>query len=202
MFLDRILKPGPGRRAGERLYAATVAQARQPALYAAMGAPDTPDGRFEVYTLHVLLVVERLRALGRDANPVSQALFDAYLGGLDHGLRELAVGDLSVAKTMRKLGEAFYGRGRALDDALGKLPERAELEALLGRTILAARPDADPARLASYVLEQRAALAQTPAERLLAGEADWRATGPGLAWERPLSLSSDPPERGEAAEGS
>jgi len=178
MFLDRFLKPGTGRRAGQRLYAATVAQARQPALYEAMGAPDTPDGRFEIYTLHVLLLIERLRAEGRSASPVSQALFDAYLGGLDHGLRELAVGDLSVGKTMRKLGEAFYGRGKALDMAIGRLPDRGELEALLARTVLSGRAEADPAPLMRYVLAQRQALAATPAERLLAGEADWGGAEP------------------------
>jgi cytochrome b pre-mRNA-processing protein 3 len=174
-FLDRILKPGPSRRAGERLYAATVAQARLPALYEQLGASDTPDGRFEVYTLHVLILIERLRAVGRDASAVSQALFDAYLSGLDNGLRELAVGDLSVAKTMRRLGEAFYGRGKALDDAFGKLPDRSELEALLTRTALAGAAEADAGPLANYVLAQREALAATPVERLLAGEADWRA---------------------------
>jgi cytochrome b pre-mRNA-processing protein 3 len=177
MFLDRILKPGPARRAGERLYAATVAQARQPALYETLGASDTPDGRFEVYTLHVLLVIERLRDVV-GGKTVSQALFDAYLGGLDNGLRELAVGDLSVAKTMRRLGEAFYGRGKALDDALAKLPHQGELEALLRRTVLAGRVDADSAPLASYVLAQRSALAETSAERLLTGEADWDAPEP------------------------
>ena len=180
-FLDRILKPGLGRRAGEQLYAATVLQARQPALYEQLGASDTPDGRFEVYTLHVLLLIERLRAVGRDASAVSQALFDAYLSGLDNGLRELAVGDLSVAKTMRKLGEAFYGRGKALDEALGKLPDRRELEALLARTALAGAAEADAGPLASYVLAQREALAATPVERLLAGEADWRQPEPTTA---------------------
>src|SRR5579871_2771588 len=100
MFLQRLLKPGPARTVGEALYASTVAQARSPALYAVLGAPDTPDGRFELYTLHVLLVLARLREIGRDAAAISQALFDAYLGGLDNGLRELAVGDLSVSKTM------------------------------------------------------------------------------------------------------
>ena len=60
MFLRSLLKPGQARAAGERLYAATVGAARAPRLYAELGAPDTPDGRFEVYTLHVLLVLERL----------------------------------------------------------------------------------------------------------------------------------------------
>ena len=136
MFLQRLLRPGAARTDGARLYAATVAQARTPALYAELGAPDTPDGRFEVYTLHVLMVLARLKGEGPRAAQASQALFDAYLGGLDHGLRELAVGDLSVGKTMRKLGEAFYGRGKALTMALAALPDRSELEGLLQRTVL------------------------------------------------------------------
>lgn len=174
MFLQRLLRPGPARAAGERLYAATVAQARAPALYAQLGAPDTPDGRFEVYTLHVLLVLARLKGEGPPAAAASQALFDAYLSGLDHGLRELAVGDLSVGKTMRKLGEAFYGRGQALTTALAAAPDRAELEALLRRTVLGGG-EGDTGPLADYVLRAQTALAATPVERLLAGEIDWPA---------------------------
>ena len=44
MFLQRLLKPGPARTVGGTLYAASVAQARMPALYAVLGAPDTPNG--------------------------------------------------------------------------------------------------------------------------------------------------------------
>ncbi|HEY3797065.1 MAG TPA: ubiquinol-cytochrome C chaperone family protein [Caulobacteraceae bacterium] len=175
MFLQRFLKFGPARAVGERLYAAIVAQARSPAIYADMGAPDTPDGRFEVYTLHVLLALERLRGQSPAASAVAQALFDAYLGGLDHGLREMAVGDLSVGKTMRKLGEAFYGRGKALDAALAELPDRTALEALIARTIFGGDDAADPAPLTDYFLAAHAALAETPVEALTAGEIAWRA---------------------------
>jgi cytochrome b pre-mRNA-processing protein 3 len=173
MFLQRLLKPGSTKTIGDRLYAATVAQARAPAIYAALGAPDTADGRFEVYTLHVLLVLERLRVDGAAASNVAQAYFDAYLSGLDNGLRELAVGDLSVGKTMRKLGEAFYGRGKALDAALAELPDRTALEALVGRTVFSGAEPADCAPLADYVIRLRAALAATPADALLEGEIGW-----------------------------
>jgi cytochrome b pre-mRNA-processing protein 3 len=175
MLLRRWLKPGQARQAAGRLYAATVAAARAPELYVALGAPDTPDGRFEVYTLHVLLMLERLRSEGPKADALAQALFDAYLSGLDHGLRELAVGDLSVGKTMRKLGEAFYGRGKALDAAFAALPDRAPLEALIGRTVFGGAADADPAPLATRLLAARAALAGADAEALLAGEPPWGA---------------------------
>jgi cytochrome b pre-mRNA-processing protein 3 len=175
MFLQRWLRPGPARTAGARLYAAVVAQARAPALYAELGAPDTPDGRFEVYTLHVLLVLARLKGEGPRAAHASQALFDAYISGLDHGLRELAVGDLSVGKTMRKLGEAFYGRGQALEGALASLPDRGALQGLVRRTVLGGEAGADPVPLADYVARVRTALAATPIERLLEGEIDWAA---------------------------
>jgi cytochrome b pre-mRNA-processing protein 3 len=169
MLLQGFFKAGPSRRAGERLYAQLVARARAPGLYAALGVPDTPDGRFEIYTLHVVLALERLEAGGPAAGAVAQALFDAYLSGLDHGLRELAVGDLSVGKTMRRLGEAFYGRRRAYAQALAKAPDRNDLESLIGRTVFSAS-GADPARLADYVLSLRCALAETSLEALLAGD--------------------------------
>ena len=177
MLLAKWLKPGPAKAAGQRLYAATVAAARRPAIYQSLGASDTPDGRFETYTLHVLLVLERLRAEGGAGRAVAQALFDAYLSGLDNGLRELAVGDLSVAKTMRKLGEAFYGRGRALDAALAELPDRTPLEALVRRTTLGGAADRDPAPMASYVLAAREHLAALPSDRVKGGEATWPQLG-------------------------
>ncbi|MEJ0064218.1 MAG: ubiquinol-cytochrome C chaperone family protein [Caulobacteraceae bacterium] len=172
MFLQRLIRPGPARTVGETLYASTVAQARSPALYQRLGAPDTPNGRFEVYTLHVLLVLERLRAIGTQAAPTSQAYFDAYLSGLDNGLRELAVGDLSVGKTMRKLGEAFYGRGKALDGTIAVLPDREPLDALLARTVFGGTEGVDAAPLGDYLLAAREALADAP---LLAGEIPWPA---------------------------
>lgn len=170
MFLQRLIRPGRARAAAQRLYAATVAAARDPALYRDLGAPDTPDGRFEVYTLFVLLVLERLRAEGAAAGALAQAFFDAYLSGLDHALRELAVGDLTVPKHMRKLGEAFYGRGKALDEALAALPDRGPLEALVGRTVFSGAAEADPGPFAGRILEVRASLAATPGAILLGGE--------------------------------
>ena len=177
MILERLRRSGPVKAAAQRLYAAVVAQARAPALYVHLGAPDTPDGRFELYTLHVLLVLERLKGEGAAAAAVSQALFDHYISGLDHGLRELAVGDLSVGKTMRKLGEAFYGRARALEGAVKALPERAELEGFLARTAFNGAPRADAGPLADYLIAAHADLAAQSLESLLEGEPAWRTPG-------------------------
>jgi len=175
MLLDRLFRPRPAQAMGRALYAQVVEQARTPALYEALGCPDTIEGRFELYTLHLMLLLERLREGGEAAGPISQALFDTYLKGLDDALREMGVGDLSVGKKMRRLGEAFYGRGKSYDAALAALPDLEPLTALLGRTVYEGVEPAHAPDLAAYVLRRRQALAAQPVEALLAGEAAWDA---------------------------
>lgn len=172
-MLNRLFKPRPAQVAGRALYAQTVAQARTPALYAEMGVPDTTTARFEIYSLHVYLLLERLKDQGEQAADTGQALFDTYLSALDNALREMAVGDLSVGRRMRKLGEAFYGRIRGYEAALAALPDTAALEALLARTAYA---DADAGQapvLAAYIVARRDALAAQPLERFYAGDVTW-----------------------------
>jgi cytochrome b pre-mRNA-processing protein 3 len=173
MILDRLLKPRPAKAAGAALYQAAVAQARIPSLYAAGRVPDSREGRFELYTLHVILLIERLKGEGEAAAETSQALFDAYLRGLDDAFRELGVGDLAVPKRMKSLGQAFYGRGRAYEQAFDALPDRTTLAALVGRTLLEGVETPDTGALADYVLAARAALAAQPLEDILAGRAAW-----------------------------
>jgi cytochrome b pre-mRNA-processing protein 3 len=173
-MLNRLFRPSPARDVGRALYAAVVEQSRTPALYDALGAPDTVEGRFEIYTLHVVLLLDRLNQAGEGAKAVSQALFDTYVKSLDDALREMGVGDLSVGKKMRKLGEAFFGRVKSYHAAFAALPDGGPLRDLLTRTVYA---DAEAARapaLADYVVAQRAHLAAAPAAEVLAGRVDWR----------------------------
>jgi len=175
MLLDRLFRPRPALAAGRALYLRAVDQSRSPALYSKLGAPDSVEGRFEVYSLHVVLLLDRLRGQGELATEVSQVLFDTYLKDLDNALRELGVGDMSVGRKMRKLGEAFYGRGKSYEAAFNALPDTSELAALVVRTVYA---DVDPQPapgLVAYILNQRAALAGQALEPLLAGEVDWHA---------------------------
>src|ERR1700759_4710076 len=117
MKLSRLFAPRPAALAGRRLYEAGAPRARQLAFYAAMGAPDTVEGRFELYSLHVALLLRRLKGQGPQAQETAQGLFDAYVKSLDDALRDMGVGDLSMGKKMRKLGEAFYGRVKNYDEA-------------------------------------------------------------------------------------
>jgi len=175
MILDRLFRPKPGQTEGAALYAACVEQARTPDLYARLAAPDTVEGRFEIYTLHVVLLLDRLLRQGPKAAEVSQGLFDTYVRSLDDALREMGVGDLSVGKKMRKLGEAFYGRVKNYEAAFAKLPDDTELKALLARTVYAGVEAPPTAELSAYVGAQRAALADQDLAAILAGRVAWSA---------------------------
>lgn len=174
-MLKRLFKPRPAQVAGRALYASVVAQSREPALYARLGAPDTVEGRFEIYSLHVYLILERLKGQGPLAAETAQALFDTYLSALDHALREMGVGDLSVGKRMRKLGEAFYGRVNSYEQALAGLPESAPLQALLARTVYEGADAGQAPEFAAYVVRQRETLAGQPIESLCGGQVAWSA---------------------------
>ena len=65
MFWSRWTRTArPATDAGRALYAEAAAQARAPAFYAALGVPDTANGRFEIYSLHVILLLHRLKRRG------------------------------------------------------------------------------------------------------------------------------------------
>ncbi|WP_337189270.1 ubiquinol-cytochrome C chaperone family protein [Phenylobacterium sp.] len=172
-MLKRLFKPRPAVAAGRELYAVTVAQARTPGLYADLRVADSPEGRFELYSLHVYLLLERLKGQGDRASEIAQALFDTYVSALDHALRELGVGDLSVGKKMRKLGEAFYGRVKSLEEALASLPDRTDLEAVLARTVYEGGAAENAPALADYVLAQRQALATQDVDAICSGAVAW-----------------------------
>ena len=167
-MFETLFKRGTAVTAGRELYAACAAAARRPAFYLALQVPDTVEGRFELYALHTLLVVLRLRGAEPSGKDVSQALFDALLLGLDDGLRDMGVGDLSVGKKMRKLGAALYGRAKNLDLALAA-DDSSELEAFLIRTVYAGAESPEAGRLASWVRAAQAALAAQSDQDLLAG---------------------------------
>ncbi len=176
MILDRIFRPKPSVTAGRTLYAACVQQSRTPRLYVDMAAPDSVEGRFEVYTLHVVLILDRLVNQGPEAAKTSQGLFDAYTQSLDDALREMGVGDLTVGKKMRRLGEAFYGRVKNYHAALEKLPDTDDLRALVLRTVYADVEAPPVEALISYILKQKEGLAAQALEDFVRGTVTWAVT--------------------------
>jgi len=149
------------------IYGAIVAQARRPALYRDFGVDDSVDGRFEAVVLHTALVLRRFGAGDEELRAAGQVVFDLFCTELDRSLREMGVGDLSVPKRMRKIGEVYYGRAAAYDSALAAGNEAALAEAI--RRSLPAGKGAEVAArpLAAYMKTTAAALAATPKAALM-----------------------------------
>ena len=164
----------------ERLYGAIVAQARQPAFYMEFGVPDTVEGRFELLLLHTFLVCHRLKGEGETGQDLSQKVFDAFLDDMDRTLREMGIGDLSVPKRMKKIGQAFYGRTAAYDAALASGPE-AVREAVARNVLETEATSPKAGALATYVQAARDLLASQPIARFSSGEAAFPPFSPDKA---------------------
>lgn len=173
MFLDRLLKPRPAKLAGEKLYASAVAQARSSRFYAELGVRDSMEGRFELFTLHVVLVIERLKGQGDAAAETSQSVFDSYVRGLDDAFRQIGVSDTAVGKKMKKLAGAFYGRLKTYDEAVAGLPDDTAVRDFLARTAFEERGEGDVTALSAYLTKARQALAGQPLDGLLQGDVTW-----------------------------
>ena len=169
-----------GRRRYERrgfeLYTAAVTAARNPYFYADLGVPDTLDGRFDLVGLFASLLIRRLRALAAPGPAIAQAVFDAMFSDMDMNLRELGVGDMTVARNVRAMWEAFHGRATVYEAALAD-PDPAALQAAVARNVWRGEAAPGAAALADLVRAQVARLdAASPAE-LLAGHADLALAG-------------------------
>tara|TARA_Y100000052_G_scaffold26355_1_gene31120 strand:- start:315 stop:959 length:645 start_codon:yes stop_codon:yes gene_type:complete len=168
-----LFSPKPEKRTAQALHRKVVEAARQPALYGEDGVPDTIEGRFELVVLHTALVVLVLQK-GEDprGRAVSQALFDAMFDDFDAAMRELGVGDSAVGKKIRFMAEGFYGRAKALEEALEAQDDSAALVEVLSRNTLAQEaPDARAERLSLYVNSAFKSLTSQGADALIAGEA-------------------------------
>jgi len=168
LFMSRHERAARAQAA--RIYGRMVEAARQPLFYAALGVPDTLEGRFDLIVLHLCLVLRRLRA-AEGGTLLAQKLFDRFCQDMDGNLREMGVGDLAVPKRMRKFGEAFYGRAAAYDTALDQ-DDPAALAQALARNVYGTEPS-DPAAqvLAHEVRRMSAALTALSDEVLVTG--DW-----------------------------
>lgn len=143
----------------DALYASLTEASRQPAFYAVAGVPDTVEGRFDLLTLHAVLVLERLKQLPAPADDFAQDFVDDLFGRFDAALREMGVGDISVPKRMKRIASHFLGRAKAYNDAIAM--GDAALAQALARNVLGDESRLAPARdLERYVNAARQTLAQ------------------------------------------
>lgn len=97
------------------------------------------------------------------------ALFDVMIANLDHSLREMGVGDLSVGGKVKTMAQAFYGRLAAYDRGLDG---GGDLAGAVFRNLYRSAParEADAEIVAAYMRRQDEHLAALDDGALLAGD--------------------------------
>ncbi len=169
MILNKMFKRKQIKEPATLLYERLVAQARQPDFYAHCGVPDTLDGRFELVSLHLFLVLHRLKGDHPVSVDLAQALFDLMFEDMDQSLREMGAGDLGVGRRVKIMIQGLYGRIAAYEEGLER--DDSVLQAALRRNIYGT-VDPSPAcleALAAYIRRQVAALAGQAYPALAAG---------------------------------
>ena len=160
------------KQVADTIYAVIMAQARHPSFYRDAGVPDSLDGRFDVLVMHAFLFLRRLKKEGEAASELAQQVFDTMFAGLDQDLREMGVGDLGIAKRVRKMASAFYGRTAAYDDALDGYSKNPQpLESAIKRNMFPDLENTDGARkIAGYMVACDRALGAQDTQKLMKGE--------------------------------
>ena len=172
MIFNLFRKPEAPDAAAEA-YRAIVAQSRQPRFYADWGVPDTVTGRFDMISLHLTLLLHRLRS-DESAKLFTQALVDLFFKDMDRSLRELGAGDLSVPKKIRKMTEIFYALMAGINEAIDR-GDQPGVESVLKRNVLADADTSHVAELAAYLFAQADSLSGQPLDAIAGGRIEMAA---------------------------
>jgi cytochrome b pre-mRNA-processing protein 3 len=166
------------RRQARALYESIVTQARTRAFYAEMGVPDTPEGRFEMVALHLVLVLDRLGRIddetGAAAHRLARTLTETFAVDLDDNFREMSVGDLAVPKHVKRAVGALHARYGGYLAALANADTAALTVAIQSRLAgVGAGQGLDAPRICAYIRRAKHRLDLESAAEVLAGRIAW-----------------------------
>lgn len=166
-FLSRLFRTEADPREELRpLWHRVVALAREPEWYRDSGVADTVEGRFDMVTLCVSLVMLRMET-EEELRARTAWLTEFFVEDMEGQIREQGVGDPVVGKHMGRLMGTLGGRIAAYRKGLRE--GGAVLEDAVRRNVSLTDAGKVPA-LAVGVRALATRLAHTPAEALLKGE--------------------------------
>ena len=163
-LLHRLFNPAPAMPPRLMLWHAVVSEARDKRWYRDFGVADSVEGRFDMITLVLAVVLLRIEQKADGASSV--ALTELFIEDMDSQLRQAGVGDLMVGKRVGQLMATLGGRIGALRETLSVGGEA--LAGAVGRNATLVE-GADAAPLAGELLRFHARIAGVPFAALLEG---------------------------------
>ena len=145
-FLSRIFGgQNTAKRDAAAIYSKLMERSRDPIFFGPKRFPDNYDGRIDVLTLHIAVVLEALRSFDEQGERLSQALFDHMKDDFEVALREEGISDAGVKKRIKPMIRLFYTRVKDYTEALPK-------EGV--KTVAANLHDTDDTKMSSDFLNQ------------------------------------------------
>ncbi len=173
-FFDWFRPSSKGTRTATELYGSIVTQARLPVFYIDYGVSDVAEKRYELIVLHLVLVMERLRASQGGRNALGQELVEAFVRDLDGSIREMAIGDTKVPTNVKKAAGGLLDRDllyrqafEAEDQSGGQdaiTKDDMTLGDLLSEFVFDGNQGPDVVALQRYVQAMRRALVDWPVD--------------------------------------
>ena len=162
-----VFSSGPDPREEWRpLWHRVVAEARDPDWYRMCGVADSVEGRYNMITLVLTLVMLRLEDAG-DMGPATARLTELFVEDMEGQMREAGIGDPTVGKKINALMESMNGRIGAYRDGLRSDPK--VLVEAVRRNVTMAQPDEAEA-LVQRMAALHARLERTSIDQLREGE--------------------------------
>ena len=149
------------------LWHTIVEQAREPDWYRMCGVADTVEGRFDMITLVLSLVMLRMEG-DEDLAPHTALVTELFVEDMEGQLREAGIGDPTVGKKIGNLMSSMGGRLGTYRTALAEA-DRAALAEALRRNVTMAQEDESHA-LAERMIRLHGRLSRTGSDQLRAGE--------------------------------
>lgn len=118
-FLSKLLgREDTARKDANRIYSAMMVQARQPEFYGENKVPDNYDGRIDLLTLHLGIVIRALNTHGEQGKRLAQAMYEVMRDDWDVALREEGMSDTGVMKRIKPMIRLFYTRIKAYTEGV------------------------------------------------------------------------------------
>ncbi len=165
------------KKQGLELFVALVKQSQLPAFQGKFAIPDTLLGYFEALTLHMFLILQRIKNSPATEDPVlarnlGQSLYDTMWGDFDQSLRQMGVGDLRVGKKIKELVQAFHGHVQAYESCGDNKKLWAEAivrNIYIGHDSFSSRAD----QLADYAVQSQRDLTTLSLDHVCNGQIKW-----------------------------
>lgn len=177
-FILNLFSPAARKRArlADDLYKGLMTAALSPEAFATGLVADDMDHRVQMVAVHAALLAWQLPLRPEDAlRRLPEAIHTRVFDGFDAALREKGVGDSSIARKVRKLGEHYYGLGAAVAEALSgpaDLRESALADVFRRNGVTAPGREGE---LAAHMATLAGDFETYPSDTYLAGSAPWQA---------------------------